>query len=169
MSQEFTYIVIYIIEAFIAYLYLSISYKRKRSVMYSILITTICYAAQFCFSLIGNVALNMTSFLVFNFVLMILAFDITLPACIFNALVMTTLMTTCELVSGNIIGSIFASNKSVLLNSNRILMLVITSKALYLLTLFILAMVLRIYHGEKSYTHWRIHFLLSFPCCHLSC
>ncbi len=149
MSQEFTYIVIYIIEAFIAYLYLSISYKKKKSVMYSVLITAICYASQFCFSLVGNVTLNMTSFLMFNFILMILAFDITLPACIFNAFVMTTLMTTCELVSGNIIGSIFTSNKSVLLNSNRILMLVITSKALYLLTLFILAMVLRIYHGEK--------------------
>lgn len=45
MSQEFTYIVIYIIEAFIAYLYLSISYKKKRTVMYSVLMTAVCYAA----------------------------------------------------------------------------------------------------------------------------
>lgn len=129
--------------------YIFLYHIRKKKC--HVLRTYYCYMLRIpvLFFLVGNVTLNMTSFLMFNFILMILAFDITLPACIFNALVMTTLMTTCELVSGNIIGSIFTSNKSVLLNSNRILMLVITSKALYLLTLFILAMVLRIYHGEK--------------------
>lgn len=149
MSQILTYIITYFIEGTIAYTYFNFVYQSRIKFSKVILTTSIFYFLQFLLSFAHNFVLNGASFLVFNLLILLICFDVSIGSAVFNTIMMTILMTTTELITGNIIGAVFPFFDVADMRNELFVLYLFICKSMYIFTLYILAKLINIYKEPR--------------------
>lgn len=109
MSTALTYLFTYIIEGLIAFYYLQYIFNKKQTRYTPFLFYTIAYGMQYIFSFFHNITINGVTFLLMNFLLVLFLYNATIFLALFHSIIMTVLMTVSELLTGNLLGSIYSN------------------------------------------------------------
>ena len=111
MGKVIVYILIFLIEAFIVWQYLSKIFKTKTNIFFRMSSILIGYGILFYISRVSNVILNIISFLVVNFILIVLLYNVNYVHAIFQSLLITILMCFSELVITTVFSLIYSDYK----------------------------------------------------------
>ena len=136
MVSHLFFLFIYIVEAFIAYMYFTDNYEKKLKAGFSILASCALYFIGFIVNLVdnNNVLINLATILIINVVYALISVDITFKSAVFHSSILLALMFLTE----TFIQSIFSFTLKVQIDAYRndftILIIVgIISKVLYLM------------------------------------
>ena len=136
MVSHLFFLFIYIVEAFIAYMYFTDNYEKKLKAGFSILASCTLYFIGFIVNLVdnNNVLINLATILIINVVYALISVDITFKSAVFHSSILLALMFLTE----TFIQSIFSFTLKVQIDAYRndftILIIVgIISKVLYLM------------------------------------
>lgn len=107
MSIAITYFVAYFTEALIALYYLCHAFHSTRSNRSIFSAYVLAYGLQYILSFPHIIILNTMSFVIMNLLLILYLYDTGFFSAIFHCLIMTIMMGISELLTGNLLGSIF--------------------------------------------------------------
>lgn len=163
MPEIIFYVLIYIIEAFIIFLYSANLFCCKRNKWINIVALFVLYAGLFCISLFRNYILNILSFAAVNLLYIFFIYQTSFSSALFHSIITTTLMGMSELVLYSImphfIPDFFANAYSL----RNIVILTVFSKTLYFVITFAISQLLSKKY-EKTLDQRRTSvFLLCIP------
>ena len=100
MISNLFFLFIYIVEAFIAFMYFSDNYEKKLKPWISILICCALYFFAFIINIMGsnNVLINLFVFLVINIIYAMLSVNITFLSALFHSSILLALMFLTEAI-----------------------------------------------------------------------
>ncbi len=136
MTKQIVFLIIYLAEAFISYIYFSDNFESRKTTLKSILIASALFFAGFLINLTvnNNIVVNLITFLLINFIYSKISFDILTKSALFHSSLLTAVMAISEITVESIINSII--NIPVKAYNNKLTALIIISvisKTLYLL------------------------------------
>lgn len=138
MERIIVYAIIYIVQGMIAYFYLSRMFVQRKNNRFAFLCYFFTYFVQYITFFFNIVLLNVTMFLIMNFLLILLCYKTNVFNALFNSLIMTCFMSLSEYCILNFIGGIIQTTTDVLdLGYPQIIIFFISNKFLYWLLLYI--------------------------------
>lgn len=136
MVSHLFFLFIYIVEAFIAYMYFTDNYEKKLKSGFSILASCALYFIGFIVNLVdnNNVLINLATILIINVVYALISVDITFKSAVFHSSILLALMFLTEIFIQSIFSFILKVQIDAYRNDFTILIIVgIISKVLYLM------------------------------------
>lgn len=138
MSIAITYLIAYLTEALIAFYYLHHVFQSKRSSRSIFSAYVLAYSLQYIFSFSHIMLLNTVSFVIMNLLLILYLYDTGFFSAVFHCLIMTIMMGISELLTGNLLGSVFFDYNAADFRDSLFITYFLISKILYFtLLLFI--------------------------------
>lgn len=139
MERVIVYAIIYIVQGIIAYFYLSRMFVQRKNNRLAFLCYFFTYFAQYITFFFNIVLLNVSMFLIMNFLLILLCYKTKIFNAMFHALIMTSFMSLSEYFILNFIGGIIQTTTDVLdLGYPHMIIFFISNKFLYWLLLYII-------------------------------
>lgn len=138
MERVIVYAIIYIVQGIIAYFYLSRMFVQRKNNRLAFLCYFFTYFAQYITFFFNIVLLNVSMFLIMNFLLILLCYKTYIYNALFHALIMTSFMCLSEYCILNFAGSIIQTTTDILdLGYPHMIIFFISNKFLYWLLLYI--------------------------------
>lgn len=138
MERVTVYAIIYVVQGIIAFFYLSKIFVQRKNNSFSFLCYFLTYFFQYITYFFNITLLNLSMFLIMNFLLILLCYKTNVLNALFNALIMTSFMCLSEYCILNFIGGILNTTTDILdLGYPRIIIFFISIKFLYWLLLYI--------------------------------
>lgn len=141
MKVSFFYILIYVIEATIIFLYTINMFTPKRNKWCNIIILFITYAGLFTLSISKNYALNISAFVLANFIYIFGIYQTKLGTALFHSITSTAIMGMCELIPYSVMPHFMLDFFSAIDSFRNIVILTILSKTAYFVIMFIISQV----------------------------
>lgn len=134
------YLFIFIFEQFISFLYFKSRYTIKRNAWIVLLCYSISFVLQYVINLINIPYLNLLSFLICNFIVVLFCFNTTFKQSIFNIVLLEGIMITTEIVVMYLFSSILGIDLLECKNNDLIIFLeTATTKTLYFIVAYIIS------------------------------
>ena len=127
---------IYIVEGIILYIYCKKLFSTNKSKKYIMLCYTLIYGLLFAISFAESIKINMISFSIANFLLLIIVYNTSFGISLLHALITNCVNTFSELI---VMGLSQQYNSSIRTNTTFLVILTVTSKIIYFLVLMIIA------------------------------
>lgn len=138
MERIMVYAIIYVVQGIIAFFYLSKIFVQRNNNSFSFLCYFLTYFVQYITYFFNIILLNVSMFLIMNFLLILLCYKTSILNALFNALIMTSFMCFSEYCILNFAGGILNTTTDILdLGYPRIIIFFISIKFLYWLLLYI--------------------------------
>lgn len=136
MGKHIVFLIIYLAEALITYIYASDNFENKlkpsKSLSLAGVIFSLCCLLSIAFG--NNIFINLWLFGISNFVYIKISFDVSIKSALFHSSILAALMSICEIFVEVIINSVIDLPMNAYSNRmNVIIMVSVTSKLLYLL------------------------------------
>lgn len=147
MVEIISYVVIYIVEALIAWQYFSSVFMSKYNKKTTALILTLSYTIMFAISRLGLYWLNTLSFFFGNMICIYVLFQVDHKRSLFHALILTVAMNVTELMMIYILAWVYKDFSSFNSDITTLILLAISSKILYYL---VIQLVIRLLKGRKD-------------------
>lgn len=164
MKDIIVNIALYSVEMLIMYMYASSLFEKKRKTFSILLYSEILYLAISVFNIIlGNIIINIASFMVINFIVLILNYNITIRQSVIHTVILTAIMLITECIVA-FPTSAFLNVDLLLYKEQFTLMLIESSlsKMLYIALCFILTKT----NKTEKYNRTKIPlYLFLFPLC----
>lgn len=150
MQELIAFAALYLVEAFIASVYLEYLFDRKRKLWLYILTFAVGYGVLFVFSRFGSAIINAISFAVVNFLLIALNYRCSIKVALIHAAFLCFLVVAGELLVSLVITLFGYSFTEYTHNFSVMLTLIIWSKLLYLVFATIGALVFSPHKQENT-------------------
>lgn len=150
MQETITYALLYVVEAFIAGVYLDYLFESKRKLWQRVLSYAICYGLLFAVSLLNSTVLNAVCFTAVNFLLILLNCRCGAKTALIHAAFLCFLVLAGELLVSLIITLLGYSFTEYTHNFSVMLTLIIWSKLLYMVFAAIGALVFSPFKQENA-------------------
>ena len=138
MEQIIVYAIFYVVQGMIAFFYLSRIFVQRKNNWFVFLCYFLTYFIQYISFFFNIILLNVSMFLIMNFLLILLCYKTNIFNALFNALIMTSFMCLSEYCILNFIGGIINTITNILdLGYPRMIIFFISNKFLYWLLLYI--------------------------------
>lgn len=98
MMNTVCYLLIFLFEQFVSYMYFKNKFETKRNAFTIIICYLLSFAIQYSISLTGVAELNILSFLICNILVVFICFGATIKQNIFNVLLLEVIMIATELI-----------------------------------------------------------------------
>lgn len=141
MTISLFYILIYIIEAAIIFLYTINMFNPKRSKWINFLVLFITYAGLYAVSISKNYALNIAAFVLSNFIYIFNIYQTKLVSAFFHSVISTTIMGMTELIPYSVMPHFMSDFFSAMDSFRNIIILTIFSKTFYFIIMFIISQI----------------------------
>lgn len=141
MTINFFYILIYIIEAAIIFLYTINMFNPKRSKWFNFIVLFITYAGLYAVSMSKNYALNIVAFVLCNFIYIFNIYQTKVVSAFFHSIISTTIMGMTELIPYSVMPHFMPDFFSAMNSFRNIIILTIFSKTFYFINMFIISQV----------------------------
>ena len=141
MDTTYFYMLIYIIEAAIIFLYSSNMFhsKQKKGINFIILFFT--YVCLYTISISRNYALNIGAFVLANFIYLIAIYRIKTISALFHAIIATAIMGMTELIPYSIMPHFMPEFFSAISSLRNIVILTIISKTFYFVIMYLISQI----------------------------
>ena len=134
------YLFIFIFEQFISFMYFKSKYTIKRNAWIVLLCYSISFVLQYVINLTNIPYLNLLSFLICNFIVVLFCFNTTFKQSIFNIVLLEGIMITTEIVVMYLFSSILGIDLLECKNNDLIIFLeTATTKTLYFIVAYIIS------------------------------
>ena len=142
MIYQAFYLTAFIIESLISIFYFEKRFARKSDIKKLVLVTIGYVIISFSLGLIHNLLINVASFLIGNFLILILCYKTKFKSCIFNAILLTALMIATEFLVEFIFFYILSYNYTkIASDETQMLTVGLFSKLLYFIIIYLIARV----------------------------
>lgn len=108
MNQLGIYVLMYFIEAFIAFYYFTHIFKRKCSMSTLCLALCLAYTLQIWIYSVNNIFLNLCFFTVFNLLIVKFCFSASILSAVMHSVIMCACMGLSEIIAANLFGGLLA-------------------------------------------------------------
>lgn len=135
------YMLIFIIEAAIIFLYTLNMFHAKLTKWQNFLVLSLTYTGLFAVSLSKNYALNIASFVLANYIYIYFVYQTPIGSSLFHAIISTAIMGMCELIPYSIMPHYMPTFFSAMDSFRNIVILTVFSKTFYFVTMLIISQV----------------------------
>lgn len=138
MMNTVCYLLIFLFEQFVAYMYFKNKFETKRNAFVIIICYLLSFAVQFSISLTGVAELNILSFLICNIIVVFICFGATVKQNIFNVLLLEVIMIATELIIMYPVSILLDIQLTEYVNDTSVMLFeTIATKSLYYLVVYI--------------------------------
>lgn len=143
IGEKTCYAVIYLVESVITYLYFEYVYSPRKRLPLVVTSFTVSYLVLYLISWFSNAQLNIFSFCIANFFILIFCYECNLLSGIFQAAFLTLTIASTEILTNLIITSILGDYIAYTHNLAALISLSVISKILYLFVTFLASRLLK--------------------------
>lgn len=166
MEKQIVFLIIYLLEALISYIYANDIFDNKLKPIKSLTLAFAIFCVTYSISIVfnNNIFVNALLFVIANFVYLLVSFDVSVKSALFNSSILTAIMSICEIFVEVIINSIIDLPLNAYSNRlNLIIVISVTSKLLYLLVCKIIsALKIKKYNKKEDIKRYFPLFLYPF-------
>lgn len=138
MMNTVCYLLIFLFEQFVAYMYFKNKFETKRNAFVIAICYLLSFAVQFSVSLTGMAELNILSFLICNIIVVFVCFSTSIKQNIFNVLLLEVIMIATELIIMYPVSILLDIQLTEYMNDASVMLFeTIATKSLYFLVVYI--------------------------------
>lgn len=154
MISELCYAIVFVIETIISIFYFNKKFKLKRNYRIIFLVASISSIISFSVAKLNTPALNLLSFFVCNFVILILCYEANIKSSVFHSFLLLSFMIVTEILVFFIFSVLFSVDLDICFSDKYMLIIQATiSKLLYFVTVYFSAKFSsKEYKDDKSYS-----------------
>lgn len=154
MISELCYAIIFVIETIISIFYFNNKFKLKRNKEMIFLVAFISSVISFSVAKLNTPALNLLSFFVCNFLILILCYEVNIKSSLFHSFLLLSFMIVTEILVFFIFSVLFSVDLDICFNDKYMLIIQATiSKLLYFVTVYFSAKFSsKEYKSDRSYS-----------------
>lgn len=139
MEVLFCYVIIYLVEAFILWLYCNDLFISKYTVRQTVLCLSALYSMLFCLSMLNIYALNAAAFLLTTFIFIYFLYDTKISTAIFHTGVITIAMGFGEILSLSLFPDFARNFYEARSDTNLLIICIFLNKLIYFFIVYILS------------------------------
>lgn len=137
MISELCYAIVFVIETIISIFYFNNKFKLKRNKEMIFLVAFISSVISFSVAKLNTPALNLLSFFVCNFLILILCYEVNIKSSLFHSFLLLSFMIVTEILVFFIFSVLFSVDLDICFNDKYMLIIQATiSKLLYFVTVY---------------------------------
>lgn len=154
MISELCYAIVFVIETIISIFYFNNKFKLKRNKEMIFLVAFISSVISFSVAKLNTPALNLLSFFVCNFLILILCYEVNIKSSLFHSFLLLSFMIVTEILVFFIFSVLFSVDLDICFNDKYMLIIQATiSKLLYFVTVYFSAKFSsKEYKSDRSYS-----------------
>lgn len=154
MISELCYAIVFVIETIISIFYFNNKFKLKRNKEMIFLVAFISSVISFSVAKLNTPALNLLSFFVCNFLILILCYKVNIKSSLFHSFLLLSFMIVTEILVFFIFSVLFSVDLDICFNDKYMLIIQATiSKLLYFVTVYFSAKFSsKEYKSDRSYS-----------------
>ena len=154
MISELCYAIVFVIETIISIFYFNNKFKLKRNKEMIFLVAFISSVISFSVAKLNTPALNLLSFFVCNFLILILCYEVNIKSSLFHSFLLLSFMIVTEILVDFICSVLFSVDLDICFNDKYMLIIQATiSKLLYFVTVYFSAKFSsKEYKSDRSYS-----------------
>lgn len=154
MISELCYAIVFVIETIISIFYFNNKFKLKRNKEMIFLVAFISSVISFSVAKLNTPALNLLSFFVCNFLILILCYEVNIKSSLFHSFLLFSFMIVTEILVFFIFSVLFSVDLDICFNDKYMLIIQATiSKLLYFVTVYFSAKFSsKEYKSDRSYS-----------------
>lgn len=161
MISELCYAIVFVIETIISIFYFNNKFKLKRNKEMIFLVAFISSVISFSVAKLNTPALNLLSFFVCNFLILILCYEVNIKSSLFHSFLLLSFMIVTEILVFFIFSVLFSVDLDICFNDKYMLIIQATiSKLLYFVTVYFSAKFSsKEYKSDRSYSSLFLYIL----------